>query len=81
MCFVSVLSCFNEFDDHGGRQGNTAQALAQWQHPVASYSEAWDVLYRAMRPTSYRCIAMAIEIASNSPTFLASQIFVAHNSS
>ncbi len=44
------------------------QALDQWQHPVAS-SEALDVLYRAMRPVSYRCIAMAIEIAIDSPAF------------
>jgi len=58
------LCCFNKFVDHGGRRGNTAQALAQWRHPVAS-SEALDVLYRAMRPASYCCIAMAIEIASN----------------
>jgi hypothetical protein len=32
-------------------------------------SEALDVLHRAMRPTSYCCIAMAIEIAINSPAF------------
>jgi hypothetical protein len=40
---------------------------------VAS-SEAPDVLYRAMRPASYRCIAMAIEIASDLPSFLSSPI-------
>ena len=34
-----------EFVDHGGRRGNTAQALAQWRHPVAM-SEALDVLIR-----------------------------------
>jgi hypothetical protein len=45
-----------------------AQALARWRHPVAP-SEALDVLYRAMRPASYRHIPMAIEIASNSPAF------------
>jgi len=48
--------------------GDTAQALARWQHPVAS-SEALDVLHRAMRLASYHCIAMAIEIASNSSAF------------
>jgi hypothetical protein len=73
VCFVSVLCCFNEFVDHGGRRGNTAQALARWQHPVAS-SEALDMLYWAMRPASYRCIAMAIEIASDLPIFLSSPI-------
>ncbi len=45
-----------------------AQALAQWRHPVAS-NEALDMLYRAMRPVSYRCIAMAIEIAIDLPAF------------
>jgi hypothetical protein len=67
--FVSVLRCLNEFVDHGSRRGNTAQALARWRHPVAS-SEALDVLYRAMHPASYRCIPMAIEIASDLPSFL-----------
>jgi hypothetical protein len=64
---------FNKFVDHGGRRGNTAQAIARWQHPVAS-SEALDVLYWAMRPASYRCIAMAIEIASDLPIFLSTPI-------
>jgi hypothetical protein len=45
-----------------------AQALARWRHPVAS-SEALDVLHLAMCPASNRRICMAIEIASNSPTF------------
>jgi hypothetical protein len=70
---VSVLCCFNKFVDHGGRRGNTVQALAQWRHPVAS-SEALDVLYWELRPASYRCIAMEIEIASNLPSFLSSPI-------
>jgi hypothetical protein len=73
LCFVSVLCCFNKFVDHGGRRGNTAQALARWQHPVAS-SEALDVLYWGMRPASYRCIAMAVKIASDLPSFLSSPI-------
>jgi hypothetical protein len=62
------MCCFNKFIDHGGRRGNTMQALDQWQHPVAS-SEALDVLYREMRPTLYRCITMALEIAIDSPAF------------
>jgi hypothetical protein len=53
---------------YGGRRGDTAQALARWRHPVAS-SEAMDMLYRAMCPALYRCIAMAIEIDIDSPTF------------
>jgi hypothetical protein len=67
------LCYFNEFVDHGNRRGDMAQALARWRHPVAS-SEALDVLYRAMCPESYRCIAMAIEIASDLPSFLSSPI-------
>jgi hypothetical protein len=39
------------------------QVLAQLWHPVAS-SEALNHLYWAMRAISYRCIAMAIEMAS-----------------
>jgi hypothetical protein len=65
-CVFCVLF---EFVDHGGCPGNTAQALARWWHSVA-LSEALDVLHRAMCPASYRHICMAIEIASNSPTFL-----------
>jgi hypothetical protein len=68
LCFVSVYCCFNEFIDHGGRRGNTAQALTRWRHPVAP-SEALDVLYQAMHPALYRPIRMAIEIGSNSPAF------------
>ena len=37
-------------------------------------SEALDVLYRVMRPALYCCIAMAIEIASDLPSFLSSPI-------
>jgi len=57
-----------EFVYHCSRWGNTAQALARWQHPVAP-SEALDVLYRAMRPALHCRIRMAIEIASDSPAF------------
>jgi hypothetical protein len=57
-----------KFVDHGGRWGDTVQEIDQWRHPVAS-SEALDVLYWAMCPALYRCIAMAIKIASNLPAF------------
>jgi hypothetical protein len=74
LCFVSdVLCVLFKFVDHGSRRGDTVQALAQWRHPVVS-SEALDVLHRAMRPVSYRCIAMAIEIVVNLPAFFVSQI-------
>jgi hypothetical protein len=62
-----------EFVDHGGRRGDTAQALARWLHPVAS-SEALDVFYRALCPASYRCIAMAIKIVVDLPAFFVSLI-------
>ncbi len=54
----------------GGRRGDMAQALAwcRWRHPVAP-SEGLDVLYREMRPASYRHIRMAIKIASDLPAF------------
>jgi len=44
------------------------QAIDRWWHPVAS-SEALDVLHRAMCPMLFRRICMAIEIASDLPTF------------
>jgi len=62
-----------EIVDHGGCRGDTAQALARWRHPVTS-SEALDVLHRAMRLASYRCIAMAIKIIDDLPAFLLSPI-------
>jgi hypothetical protein len=71
--FVCVLCVLFETVDHGGRRGNTAQALARWRHPVAS-SEALDVFYHAMRPAWYRRVCMAIEIASDLPSFLLSPI-------
>ena len=55
--------------DHGRHQGDMAQALNRWRHPVAS-SEAPDVLHRTMRPASYRQTRMAIEITSNLPAFV-----------
>jgi hypothetical protein len=66
LCFVSVLCIVFKFFVHGGHRGNTAHALAQWRHPVAS-SEALDVLHQEMGPASYHCIAMAIEIAIDLP--------------
>jgi hypothetical protein len=58
-----------EIVNHGGCQGNTAQALTQWQHPVAS-RKALDVLHWAMHPASYCRIRIAIKIAGNLPAFL-----------
>ena len=68
MCIVSVLCILFEFIDHGGRWGNTAQALARWWHPVAA-SEVLDVLHRAMRLALHRRIRMVIKTDSDSPAF------------
>ena len=63
--------------DHGGRRGDAMQALAQWQHPLAS-SEALDVLHWAMRPASHRHIRMVVEIVVNLPAcFVASILLLA----
>jgi hypothetical protein len=43
--------------------------LARWQRPVAS-SEALDLLHQAMRAVTYRCIAMAIKLASFAGVFV-----------
>jgi len=65
--------CLFEIIDHGGRRGDAMRALTRWRHQLAS-SEALDVLHRAMRPASYHCIAMTIEIVVNLPAFLLSPI-------
>jgi hypothetical protein len=62
------LCVFNQFFDHDSRRGNTAWALAQWQHPVA-YSETLNVLHWAMHPASHRRIRMAIKVTSDLPAF------------
>jgi hypothetical protein len=75
-----VFLCFNIIK-HGGRRGNTAKALAQWQHPVAS-SEALDVVHWVMRLIVHHHIPMAIKIANNFPGFVSIINFVvAHNRS
>jgi hypothetical protein len=69
----------SKIDDLGGHRGNTAWALAQQRHPVAS-SEALDVRYQAMLHALYRCICMAIKIASNLPLFFVVVNFIVdHN--
>ena len=62
---ISVAMAMQRYD---------ARRIARWRHPVAS-SEALVVPHRAMHLASYRCIAMAIEIARDSSSF-----FVAVNS-
>ena len=60
-CHISIF--WAEINDHGVRQGNTRQILAQWQFPVAS-SVAMDLLNWAMCTSLHRHIAMTIEMAS-----------------
>jgi hypothetical protein len=62
------LCVFNQFINHDGCQGNTAQVLARWQHPVAS-CEALDVLHWAMHPALHCRICMVIEVTSDLPSF------------
>jgi hypothetical protein len=62
------LCVFNQLIDHDSRQGNLAQALAQWQHPVASH-EALDVLHWVMQPALHCRIRMVIKVTSNLPAF------------
>jgi hypothetical protein len=47
MLIVCCVFSHTEEDDHGGHRGNTAQALARWQHLVA-YSEAAVALHWTM---------------------------------
>jgi hypothetical protein len=63
LCFVCVFLFLFEIVNHGGRQGNTAQALAWWRHLVALH-EATDALHRAMCPALHCHICMVIKIAS-----------------
>jgi hypothetical protein len=66
--FVSVLCVLFKFVNHGSRRGNTAQALNQGRHSVAS-SEARDVLHWAIQPSPYCLICMATKIASDLNAF------------
>ncbi len=56
-------------DDHGSRRGHTVQALAQWQHLVAS-CEATVALHQAMWLTPYHSGGMVIKIAVELGTFV-----------
>jgi hypothetical protein len=68
LCFVIFFFVSCKIVNHGGRQGNTACALAQWRHLVASH-EALDVLHWAMRITRYPHGGMVIKIVVDLATF------------
>jgi hypothetical protein len=70
-----------EIVDHGGCRGNTARALARWQHLVASH-EAMDALHQAMCIAPYCPGVMGIKIVVDLPAlFVIVNSVVAHNHS
>jgi hypothetical protein len=72
-CHNSIF--YAKMDDHGIRQGDTGQILAQWRRPVAS-RVALDLPYWAMRSTPYRLILMAIKMAREAGPFYSVVNFV-----
>jgi hypothetical protein len=68
LCFVSVFSFLFNIVDYGGRQGNTARALARWRHLVALH-EATDALHWVMHIMPYCSSSMAINIVVDLPAF------------
>ena len=60
-----------QFNDHGGRRGNTVRIITRWRRSVAPH-EALVVLYWAMRSESQRHIRMVIEIAGEPSVFFSS---------
>jgi hypothetical protein len=67
LCFVSVFFSF-KIINHGSCPGNTAWALSQWRHLVASH-EATDALHWAICIAPYRPGSMAIEMVVDLPAF------------
>ena len=61
----------SNFNDHGGRRGDTVRIIARWRRSVAPH-EALVVLYQAMRSESQRRIRMVIEIAGETSVFFSS---------
>jgi hypothetical protein len=80
-CVLLVFLVLFKIADHGGCQGNTARALAQWQHLVALH-EATDALHRAMCIAPYQPGGMVINIVVDLPAFFVIvDSVVAHNHS
>jgi hypothetical protein len=69
LCFVTVFFVSFKIVNHGNRRGDTACALARWQHLVALH-EAKDALHRAMCIAPYPPGGMVIKIVVDSATFL-----------
>jgi hypothetical protein len=53
-CVLLVFIYSTKINGKGNQQGNTAQALIQWSHPVAS-CEALNFLYWAMGTALHWC--------------------------
>ncbi len=80
-CVLLVFFVSFEIVDHGSRQGNTACALAQWQHLVALH-EAKDALHWAVHIAPYPPGGMVIKIVVDLATlFVITDSMFAHNHS
>jgi hypothetical protein len=66
---MQQLDFLRQIDDHGIRQGDMGQILAQWQRPVDS-KVALDMLHWEMHPELHRRIVMAIKMAHDGGTFV-----------
>jgi hypothetical protein len=69
MFVVCCVFSHTDGNDHGGRRGNTTQALVLWQHFLA-YHEAFVALHWAMLIVLKRTSGMVIKIASKFATFV-----------
>jgi hypothetical protein len=63
------LIFYAEVDDHGIRQGDSEQIIAQWRRLVA-YKAALDMLRWAMRLSPHRRIVMVVNMAHDGGTFV-----------
>jgi hypothetical protein len=80
-CVLLLFFVLFKIVNYGGRQGNTARALARWRHLVALH-EAMDVLHWVMHIAPYCPGGMGINIIVNLPAFsVIVDPIVAHNHS
>ena len=67
-CVFCCFCCVSAIDDHGGRRGDTARALARWRRLGTSH-EATDTLHRAMCLAPYCPVGMVITFVVDYVTF------------
>ncbi len=80
-CVLVVFFISFEIVNHGNRLGNTACALARWQHLVALH-ETKDALHWAMHIAPYPLGGMVIKIVIDLATFFViKDSMFAHNHS